>query len=46
MLDNFVVTHENLLKDLKKHVITDKNKELFNEKKKELLDVVDVYKKQ
>jgi len=27
-------------------VLTDKNKALFNEKKEELLNVVDVYKKQ
>ena len=46
MLDNFVATHTNLLEDLKSQVITDKNKEIFNEKKEELLNVVEIYKKQ
>mgnify|MGYP004001321055 CR=1 FL=1 len=46
MLNNFVDTHENLLDDLKNNILSDKNKKLFTEKKDELLNVVDVYKKQ
>jgi hypothetical protein len=46
MLVNFIDTHENLIEDLKNHILTDKNKALFNEKKEELLKVVDVYKKE
>jgi hypothetical protein len=46
MLDNFIGTHANLIEELKKQVLTDKNKELYKEKKEELLKVVDTYKKQ
>ena len=45
MVDNFIDTHSNLIEELKKQVLTDKNKELFEERKKDLLKVVDVYKK-
>ena len=44
MVDNFMDTHSNLIKDLKSHVMTDDNKKLFNEKKDDLLKVVDTYK--
>jgi len=46
MLNNFIDTHSNLLEDLKTHVLTEKNKKIFNDKKDELLEIVDVYKKQ
>ena len=46
MLDNFVDTHTNLINELKKQVLTDKNKELFKEKKQDLLKIVDEYKKE
>jgi hypothetical protein len=46
MLENFIDTHSNLIEELKKQVLTDKNKELFKEKKEELLNIVEVYKKQ
>jgi len=46
MVDNFIDTHSNLIEELKKQVLTDKNKEVFEERKKDLLKVVDVYKKE
>jgi len=44
MFDNFIDTHSTLIEELKKQVLTDKNKELLKEKKEDLLKVVDVYK--
>ncbi|MCD5385220.1 hypothetical protein LRZ95_00970, partial [Candidatus Gracilibacteria bacterium] len=46
MLDNFVDTHTNLINELKKQVLTDKNKKLLKEKKEDLLKIVDIYKKE
>ena len=46
MLEDFIDTHANMLDDLKKHVLTKENKKFYNEKKEELLDIVDIYKKQ
>lgn len=44
MFDNFIDTHSTLIGELKKQVLTDKNKELLKEKKEDLFKVVDVYK--
>ena len=46
LFHNFIETHENMLDDLKSHVLTDENIAKFNEKKEELLTVVDSYKQQ
>ncbi len=44
LLDNFIDVHQNLLEDVKTHVVTEENKEMFNKKKEELLAIVDSYK--
>lgn len=46
MFDNFVDTHSTLIEELKKQVLTDKNKEIFKDRKADLLKVVDIYKKE
>ena len=46
VIDNFIDTHSNLIEKLKKQVLTKENKELFNSKKEEVLNIVEVYKKQ
>jgi gas vesicle protein len=42
--DNFVQTHSNLFEDVKKEVLSEKNKALFNEHKEELIKILDSYK--
>jgi hypothetical protein len=44
MFDNFIDTHTTLIEELKKQILTDKNKELLKEKKEDLFKIVDVYK--
>jgi len=46
ILNSFITTHQNLLEDLKLHVMSEKNKELFDTKKVEVLKIVDTYKNQ
>ena len=44
LLSNFVDTHKNLLQDIEKEIMSDKNKALFLEKKAQLLEIADTYK--
>lgn len=44
ILNNFLETHENLINDLKTHIMTDKNKEIYHAKKEELLKLLETYK--
>lgn len=44
LFDNFVSTHENLLRSIKEELTSEKNKALFNKKKAEFYALVDEYK--
>lgn len=44
LFNNFVSTHENLLRSIKEEVTSEKNKALFNEKKEQFYSLVDEYK--
>lgn len=44
LLANFVETHKNLIYDVEKEIMSDKNKALFQEKKAQLLEMADMYK--
>jgi hypothetical protein len=43
-MDNFVDTHSNMIDDLKKELLSDKNKAIFNEHKEEIIKIIDSYK--
>jgi len=45
IVDNFIETHSNLLKWLKKDILTEENIAYFNDKKDEAIKIVDEYKK-
>lgn len=44
LLDTFINTQANLIEDLKKEVLSEKNIKLFNEHKDEVLKIIDSYK--
>jgi len=44
IMDNFVDTHSNMIDDLKKELLSDKNKAIFNEHKEEIIKIIDSYK--
>ncbi|MDD2907212.1 MAG: hypothetical protein PHH98_01090 [Candidatus Gracilibacteria bacterium] len=44
LLDTFVETQANLIEDLKKDVLSEKNIKLFNDHKEEVLKIIDSYK--
>jgi len=44
LLDTFVETQANLIEDLKKDVLSEKNIKLFNDHKDEVLKIIDSYK--
>lgn len=44
LLDTFINTQANLIEDLKKEVLSEKNMKLFNEHKDEVLKIIDSYK--
>ena len=44
LLNSFIETHKNLLKDIEKELLSDKNKELFNRKKEDILKIALEYR--
>ncbi len=44
IMDNFVDTHANMIDDLKKELLSEKNKAIFNEHKEEIIKIIDSYK--
>jgi len=44
IVDSFIETHSNLVDDLKKELMTEKNMKIFNEHKDEVLKILDSYK--